>query len=434
MLGERAEARDSPPAMSVLFRTPLLLLFALGCSGTAKTGNPGEATAPGGAPSPVASPSSTAPAGAAASASPDKSQASSAEPTLPGKPPSRPLHELFETLSERDRYSFPHNYVSNETSQLQVASLLLTRSQPGGAYIGVGPEQNFSYIALVKPEVAFIVDIHRRNALLHLLYKAIFDEARTRSEFLCLMIGRPYDASDEPSRQAPIADIIAHVETLGTFRELATTTLARLVERIETKYQVKLTAADKKALAEINKAFYDGQLDIKSEFHLKTAPRSPKLRDQLALRAPDGKELGFLATESAFRYVKRMHAEDRIIPLVGDLAGTKALPGIASYLAAEKIPLRTFYVSNVEQFVFEGKHWPKWVTNVGALPIDERSLFVRTWMNDHPPHPKQLPGGLTTTLIQRIADFRAREQQGSSSRNYQALAFDPSNETVTTSR
>ena len=165
-------------------------------------------------------------------------------------------------------------------------------------------------------------------------------------------------------------------------------------------------------------------------------PPSPKLRDQLALRAPDGKELGFLATESAFRYVKRMHAEDRIIPIVGDLAGTKALPGIASYLTAEKIRLGTLYVSNVEEFVFQDKHWPNYVTNVGKLPSDERSLFVRTWMNPNPSHPRQLPDERTTTLIQRIADFRAREQQGSGSRlaQLQTLAFDASNETVTTAR
>jgi hypothetical protein len=206
-----------------------------------------------------------------------------------------------------------------------------------------------------------------------------------------------------------------------------------MVERIETKYQVKLSAADRKALAEINKAFFDAELDIQFELHMKTRPRYPKLRDQLALRSPDGKQLGFLATDSAFRYVQRMHAEDRIIPIVGDFAGTKALPGIAAYLAAEKIRLSTFYVSNVEEFLFEDKLWPKWLANVGKLPIDDRSLFVRTWMNHHPRHPRQLPDERTTTLIQRMTEFKTREAQGSGWKGYQALAFDASNDTVTKS-
>jgi hypothetical protein len=209
--------------MSLFSRAPLLLLFALGCSAGAQTSSAGDPSTPLGAPESVTPPSSGASAGAAATPA-QKAEPPSAAPKLPGKPPTRPLHELFETLSERDRYYFSHNYVSNETSQLQVAPLLLERTQPGGAYIGVGPEQNFSYIALVKPEIAFIVDIRRRNALLHLLYKAIFEESRTRSEFLCLLIGKPYDSSDEPKPDAPIADVITHVETLGSFRELATTT------------------------------------------------------------------------------------------------------------------------------------------------------------------------------------------------------------------
>jgi hypothetical protein len=54
----------------------------------------------------------------------------------------------------------------------------------GGAYLGVGPDQNFSYIADIRPAVAFIVDIRRDNLLLHLLFKALFADAGTRVEYL----------------------------------------------------------------------------------------------------------------------------------------------------------------------------------------------------------------------------------------------------------
>ena len=44
-----------------------------------------------------------------------------------------------------------------------------------GVYIGVGPEQNFSYIARLRPTIAFIVDIRLENRNLHLLHKAVIE-------------------------------------------------------------------------------------------------------------------------------------------------------------------------------------------------------------------------------------------------------------------
>ena len=349
---------------------------------------------------------------------------------LPGKPPSRPLHEFIEQLSERDRYYFSHNYVSNETSLLQVAPLI-ERLPPGGAYVGVGPEQNFNYIAIARPEIAFIVDIRRRNMLLHLLYKSIFEEATSRSHFLALLVGRPYQAGSDPGARAGIAPVIAHAESQPPNRELWRESHARLIERITSSYRVALTTADKVALREAHQAFYDGQLDIQFELHMKTRPRYPKLRDQLAMQAPDGRQLGFLTSEDAFRFVQRMQGEHRVIPLVGDFAGSKALPGVASYLRENKIRFSLFYVSNVEEFLFEDKVWPKWVENVFALPADDQSLFIRTWMNHHPRHPKQLSGQRTTTLIQHFTEFRAGQQRDSGWRGYRALSFDDTNETVT---
>jgi hypothetical protein len=410
-------------------------LLLLNCSGVRKTDEADHRAHDFGAVAPPAPVAENAPSASVASASASSVPAkpSSAEPVPPGKPPSRSPRELFEALGERERHHLPRNYVSSETSQLQVAPLLLERRRPGGAYIGVGAEQNFSYIALVEPEVAFIVDPRRSIAMLHLLYKAMFEKARTRSEFLSFLIGRPYDASDEPPRNVRVADVIAHVEELGRFSELRRTTLEVLTERISTKYGIKLTAADRATLEEINKGFYEHGLDIRFEPQGGIDPGYVKFREQLALRTPKGQELGFLSHDRAFRYVQRMHRENRIFILVGDLAGEKALSGIAAYLKAEQIPLRTFYVSNLEEPLFAQKAWSKWVKNVEALPTDEHSVFIRTWFGEDR-HPHQLPGKRTTTLLQRIADFRAGEKQGSGWPSYRALVFDDSQGTVTSSR
>src|SRR5687767_11031486 len=101
-------------------------------------------------PAEIARDASPPPPAKAGEPAPQASRAQNGQPPpeLPGKAPAQPFHELVQSLSERDRYYFSHNYVSNETSQLQVAPLLLERAGSGGAYLGVGPEQNFSYIAL----------------------------------------------------------------------------------------------------------------------------------------------------------------------------------------------------------------------------------------------------------------------------------------------
>ena len=106
---------------------------------------------------------------------------------------------------------------------------------------------------------------------------------------------------------------------------------------------------------------------------------------------------GFLASEEAFRFVQAMESEGRIVPVVGDFAGDSALPGIAAYLAREKLTVSAFYTSNVEQYLLEPKVWAKWARNVAALPTDDRSLFIRAYLDQGRRHPKELTGHRTAT-------------------------------------
>ncbi len=85
------------------------------------------------------------------------------------------------------------NLISNETSFAQVIPALRANAH-GGAYLGVGPEQNFNYITALQPAVAFIIDIRRDNMLLHLMYKAVAETSADRGEFLSSLFGRPRPA------------------------------------------------------------------------------------------------------------------------------------------------------------------------------------------------------------------------------------------------
>src|SRR5882724_5766573 len=88
--------------------------------------------------------------------------------------------------SEPEGYFDTDNFISNETSYLHVIPELQKRVSPGGVYIGVGPDQNFSYIARTKPSMAIIIDIRRQNMLQHLFLKALFDLSSTRAEYLAM--------------------------------------------------------------------------------------------------------------------------------------------------------------------------------------------------------------------------------------------------------
>ena len=74
---------------------------------------------------------------------------------------------------------------------------LEVRDYPGAAVrsndldvVGVGPEQNFTYIAGLEPKMAFITDIRRGNLHLHLMYKAIFEMSKDRADFLGLLFSK----------------------------------------------------------------------------------------------------------------------------------------------------------------------------------------------------------------------------------------------------
>src|ERR1051325_6636439 len=110
--------------------------------------------------------------------------ASRSRNTAAQTPPIEPFARLVADLSEPGGYFDTDNLISNEKSYLQVIGELERRNTTGGVYIGVGPDQNFSYIARTRPKTAFILDIRRDNLLLQLLFKAIFELAPTRVEYL----------------------------------------------------------------------------------------------------------------------------------------------------------------------------------------------------------------------------------------------------------
>jgi hypothetical protein len=317
---------------------------------------------------------------------------------------------LFKELSEPDQYFFSNNYVSNETSYLQVAEALERRAQPGAAYIGVGPEQNFTYIAILKPKLSFIVDIRRGNAVQQLLYKAIFHEASSRSHFIHLLLGKPFDKHGDPGAKGGIDEVLKHVATSKADAKVYRESHARFLGRIEKEFGVPLSDKDEQTLSETHKAFFDKQLDLRFELHGKNFRDYPSLAELLSAKDPGGRQRGFLATEDAFRTVQLLQRQHRIIPVVGDFAGPHALKAVAAELRRSDVPVAAFYVSNVEQYVMEPDKWKAYVSNIDALPTNEKSLFIRCYLDQGKKHPQQLAGHRTASVLQTFDHFRWKQR------------------------
>src|SRR5512138_3761557 len=119
---------------------------------------------------------------------------------------------IIAQLSEAGGHFDSNNLISNEKSYLQVIPALREGGREGGVYLGVGPAQNFTYIAHTRPSMAFIVDIRRDNLLLHLLFKALFHVSSTRAEYLSMLCGRPSPTPPEAWKAANIEKIASYID------------------------------------------------------------------------------------------------------------------------------------------------------------------------------------------------------------------------------
>src|SRR6266571_2648597 len=135
---------------------------------------------------------------------------------------------LITDLSEEGGYFRSDNFTSNETSYLHVVDKLRELGTTGGAYIGVGPEQNFTYIAKLRPKIAFIVDIRRQAMLQHLLYKALFHVSETRAQFLSGLLSRPLTGEQALRGGASVDELIDYFRRAEVSEEASAANLKRI--------------------------------------------------------------------------------------------------------------------------------------------------------------------------------------------------------------
>jgi hypothetical protein len=277
----------------------------------------------------------------------------------------------------------------------------------GGAYIGVGPDQNFSYIAHIRPSVAFVLDIRRDNLLEHLLFKAVFTLAPTRVEYLALLFGRPPPPDPGVFTAGGVDSLMAWVDRTAADSGAAARS-RRLVDSTVGTFGVSLTAPDRATFARFHDTFIRETLDLRFEtFGRGPAWYYPTYRALLTERDRNGRQAGYLARESDYRFVRDLQTRNRIIPVVGDFAGPHALTAIAAWLSRRGESVSAFYTSNVEYYLFREGSFPRFAANVARLPrapraVMIRSLFLRSFAAGHP---EAVPGYASVQLVQDMERF-----------------------------
>ena len=327
---------------------------------------------------------------------------------------------LVNDFSEPGGYFRSDNLVSNETTFQHVIPALQQHATPASVYIGVGPDQNFTYLVALRPRIAFIVDVRRQNMLLHLMYKALIEMSPTRADFLSRLFSR-----------AKPADLPVGSDGPGAVRGLRKRAARRRDLREKSAGRDKTADPPASLLALGRRPAVDrlcvsivlrGGPDIRYSFGRGPGWLPfPSYRDLMTETDAQGVPRSYLASEENYQALRDLEMRNLIVPVVGDFAGPKALRAVGTYVKARKGTVTAFYTSNVEQYLFRGDEWQRFYTNVGTLPVDEHSTFIRSFFNNlgfrgyqfqPAPYPPVGSGPRSQTLLNPVLDLLAAYQGG----------------------
>lgn len=295
--------------------------------------------------------------------------------------PRTPFAATVARLSEPPGYFDTDNLVSNERSYLHVVPQLraLARESARGVYVGVGPDQNFSYIAHLRPSLAIVIDVRRENLLLHLLFKGLFAEARTRVEYLAMLTGRSPPLALESWKSRSIAEIVEYIDRTNPVGDADRRRLHDRLTRVIGAFGVSLSAEDRATIERFHGRFIASGLSLQfNTFGRAPQYDYPSFRDLLLEVDPQGVRRSYLASEDDFQFLKRLQGEDRVIPIVGDLSGATALAAVAGYLSQADLRLAAVYTSNVEFYLFRDGRFDRFIDNLRRLPRLPGSVVVRS--------------------------------------------------------
>lgn len=292
-------------------------------------------------------------------------------PTLPPILKDEEFWQLSARLSEPPGvFTHSENLVSNE---LHFVHSLHYLGASRGVYIGVGPEQNFSYIAGLRPDLAFIIDIRRENRNLHLLYKALFEMSTDRADFVSRLFSRERPSGLDAN--ATVEHLFAAFAAKPPAAGLYETNRLLVHERLTAVRSFPMTDDDRHDIDRALHAFLTHGPDITyGQPSSEDSPR-PSYRSLMTARDISGETHSYLASEERFAAVKALQASNLLVPVVGDFAGPTAIRRVGEYVREHGSLVSAFYGSNVEVYLNQTQRGV-FCANLATLPHRERSWFI----------------------------------------------------------
>jgi hypothetical protein len=296
---------------------------------------------------------------------------------LPSRLSDTEFWSLIEQVSEPGGFFRSDNILSNELAFQTVIPTLLRTTRRDAVYLGVGPEQNFTYIAALEPRMAIIFDIRRGNLHMHMLYKALFELSADRAEFVSRLFSKPRPRGLDTTVTAD--SLFNAIWYVATDTALYRRNLAAVKSHLTKTHGFPLTADDLAGIDYVYDAFYYGGPGVDYSYpRAQNNNRYPNYADLMVANDGRGMQRSFLASEAIFRRIKDMETRNVIVPVVGDFGGPSAIRAVGDYLRSRNATVSAIYVSNVEQYLFQGDSWRRYYESVATLPIDSTTTFIRS--------------------------------------------------------
>ena len=300
---------------------------------------------------------------------------------LPDRLTNEEFWNLSQDFSEPNGFFRSDNLVSNELYFQWVIPELVTRTSSGGVYVGVGPEQNFTFIAAIKPKMVFITDVRRGNLHMHLMYKALFELSKTRADFVELLFNKPRPAG--LTEKSTAGDLINGIWDVHTWSEAQyKANLKRVQDHLTKTRALPLSKDDLDGIEYVYWSFYwyGPAITYNSSTGNNPNSRNPMASYGDLMIATDSSNVmrSFLASEELFGVLKKLHENNLIVPVVGNFAGPKALRAVGQYVRQRGATVDAMYLSNVEQYLRQDGIWGTFCGNVASMPLTEKSTFIRS--------------------------------------------------------
>lgn len=255
------------------------------------------------------------------------------------------------------RNSAPSNYtvdcfVTSELGYSDVISACLPAPDrlDTGAYVGVGPCQNLTYVGALHPRVAIICDSRPDNLLEHLIFKLLVERAADPLDYLLSLFSRTSIERPAAEDLRTPQDLVDAFDAAVVDPTLYGKNLAMLQTEVVQRWGLRAEHVDR--LEYLYGEFFARQLEILDvRPDSSVAAESPTLREVILARTATGHNFHFLTDPSRFRYVGRLHRLDRIIPVVGNLCEPHSVALVNDLLTRCGERADTIYLSNIEDHV-----------------------------------------------------------------------------------